>query len=169
MVKTSISFLTLIFLCAMTMSSYAAEQTGLIKANVIDMPATASAPIVNDGTTHPVLRLTQDKSQLIKLPQEAASVIVGNPSHVSVLLDTPDTLVVVPRMAGASHFSVVGKDGSIIMQRHVIVGAATENYVRIRRSCNANSRNCEAMSTYFCPDTCHVVEENLNGPSTRRR
>jgi Flp pilus assembly secretin CpaC len=147
------------------------DEPKLIEATVMDMPATtaASVPVYNDGTTHPILRLTQDKSEMIKLDQEAASVIVGNPNHVSVLLDTPDTLVVVPRAPGASHFSVIAEDGSVLMQRHVIVGAAKENYVRIRRSCNANSRNCQATSVYFCPDTCHEVQENLDGPSTRRR
>lgn len=159
------------FVLLMATPVMAQDEKVLIKADVMDMPVTtqAYAPIVSDGTTHPILNLTQDKSEMIKLNQKAASVIVGNPSHVSVLLDTPDTLIVVPRAPGASHFSVVGEDGAIIMQRHVIVGAAKENYVRIRRSCNANSRNCQETSTYFCPDTCHEIEENLNGPNTRRR
>lgn len=158
-------------LVVVTNATFAQDETKLIEAKVMDIPVTTSAsvPVYNDGTTHPILRLTQDKSEMLKLNQEAASVIVGNPSHISVLLDTPDTLVVVPRMQGASHFSVIAEDGSVLMQRHVIVGAAKENYVRIRRSCNANSRNCEEVSTYFCPDTCHEVEENLNGPNTRRR
>ncbi len=116
-----------------------------------------------------MMRMTQDKSELVKLTSEAASVIVGNPNHINVLLDTPDTLIVVPRAAGASHFTVMGKDGSIVMQRHVIVGAAKEKYVRIRRSCNATnagSANCQAISTYFCPDSCHEVQENTG--NTRR-
>lgn len=106
---------------------------------------------------------------MIKLEQKAASVIVGNPNHVSVLLDTPDTLVVVPRAPGASHFSVIGEDGKVLMQRHVVVGAAKENYVRIRRSCNANSNDCQEVSTYFCPDTCHEVQGNLTGVNASRR
>lgn len=158
----SLSFLTLFSFLVLT---------SLTSAQTMDMPATsaASAPIVSDGTTHPILNLTQDKSEMIKLGQEAASVIVGNPNHISVLLDTPDTLVIVPRAPGASHFSVIGEDGKVLMQRHVVVGAAKENYVRIRRSCNANSRDCEAVSTYFCPDTCHEVQENLAGATTSRR
>lgn len=110
--------------------------------------------------THPIMRLMPDKSQLVKLDRNAASVIVGNPNHISVMLDTPDTLVVVPRAPGASHFSVMGEDGSLIMQRHVVVGAAKERYVRIRRSCDTGDRNCQPTSTYFCPDMCHEVTEN---------
>ena len=127
---------------------------------VIDLPASQTEADASDDATHPILRLTQDKSEMVKLDKPAASVVVGNPNHVSVLLDTPDTLVVVPRALGASHFSVVAEDGSIIMQRHVIVGAAKEQYVRIRRSCGPRDRGCEPTSVYFCPDTCHEVQEN---------
>lgn len=139
-------------------------------STTLDMPSVSDDKSQGDFTgTYPNLRMTQDKSEMIKLNQEAASVIVGNPNHISVLLDTPDTLVVVPRAAGASHFTVMGKDGTILMQRHVIVGAPKEKYVRIRRSCNAatGGANCQAMSTYFCPDSCHEVQENT-GQRNRR-
>lgn len=110
--------------------------------------------------THPQLNLTEDKSEMIRLSEKAASVIVGNPNHISVLLDTPDTLIVVPRRSGASHFTVIGEDGKIIMERHVIVGAPTDKYVRIRRSCNGDDQNCQQTSVYYCPNTCHEVIEN---------
>lgn len=136
--------------------------------DTMDMPAVSATEDTEElNAAYPVMNLTQDKSEMIKLDQEAASVVVGNPNHISVLLDTPDTLIVVPRLAGASHFTVIGKDGSILMQRHVIVGAPKEKYVRIRRSCNSDDRNCQATSTYFCPDTCHEVQENTQGNSRR--
>ena len=122
--------------------------------------------------THPVLNLTPDKSELIKLDQDAASVVVGNPNHISVMLDTPDTLIVVPRAPGASYFTVMGKDGSILMQRHAVVGTASqksEEYVRIRRSCGPNSGNdCQQTSVYFCPDICHEVSLDQQASSRRR-
>lgn len=131
-------------------------------SSVIDMPNLSSNAARGLPMAYPTLNMTQDKSEMIKLTQEAASVVVGNPNHISVMLDTPDTLIVVPRKAGASHFSVIGKDGNILMQRHVIVGAPKENYVRIRRSCNAKSgAGCQKTSTYYCPGTCHEVQENL--------
>lgn len=129
--------------------------------DVMDMPTMTDTQV--ESMTHPILRITPDKSEMVKLQQEAASVIVGNPNHLSVLLDTPNTLVVVPRAEGASHFTVLGKDGSVLMQRHVIVGAAKENYVRIRRSCSPSDRGCQPTSVYFCPDMCHEVKENTQG------
>lgn len=134
----------------------------------LDMPAISAPLSATNAMTHPILSLTPDRSEMIKLNSEAASVIVGNPNHVSVMLDTPDTLIVVPRAEGASHFTVLGKDGSILMQRHVIVGAAKDQYVRIRRSCNANDRDCKPTSVYFCPDMCHEVQENSQTAPRRR-
>ena len=86
----------------------------------MDMPRQSSGTI---KTAHRLLNLTPDKSEMIQLEKEAASVIVGNPNHINVILDTPTTLIVVPREAGASHFSVIGKDGSILLERQVVVGA----------------------------------------------
>lgn len=110
-------------------------------------------------TTHPMLRLTPDKSEMVRLDRNAVSVIVGNPEHLSVLLDTPDMLVLVPRAPGATHFSVLDEEGEVVMQRHVIVASPKKDYVRIRRSCAnaAAGDDCRATSVYFCPDICHEV------------
>lgn len=157
-------FLTLaIGLLIVTLPTKAQAQAAISNdsAEIMDMPTMTETQV--ESMTHPILRITPDKSEMVKLDQEAASVIVGNPNHVSVLLDTPNTLVVVPRAEGASHFTVLGKDGSVLMQRHVIVGAAKDNYVRIRRSCGPADRGCQPTSVYFCPDMCHEVKENTQG------
>ncbi len=126
-----------------------------------------------DGETHPPLSVSPDKSELVRLDKEASSVIVGNPAHITVLLDSPKLAVVIPRASGATYFTMLDKDGNVIMQRHVIVGAAKKNYVRVRRSCaNApDTANCQATSVYFCPDMCHEIgsangEEDSDSAST---
>ena len=163
----SASFLTCLIVIAVSFSAFAQDNSQNKNGGVFDLPAgankdTSSADI---SSTHPILNLTPDKSELIKLDKDAASVIVGNPNHINVMLDTPNTIIVVPRSPGASYFTVVGKDGSIIMQRHAVVAGGSgdkENYIRIRRSCGTNTsgRSCETTSVYFCPDTCHEVSLN---------
>ena len=107
--------------------------------------------------THPMVRLTPEQSKIIKLSKDAVSVIVGNPAHLSVLLDTPRVLVLVPRIPGASHFTVLDSRGNVMMQRHVIVASPKEKYVRIRRSCRADAEGCLRTSVYYCPDICHDI------------
>lgn len=115
--------------------------------------------------THPPLRLTPDKSEIIRIPRAVGSVIIGNPTHLNILVDSTNMLVAVPRAPGASFFTVLDERGDIIMQRHVIVAAPTEKYVRIRRTCGENE--CQETSVYYCPDMCHeiLIPEESDGES----
>lgn len=160
-----------VFLIIMLSAPVNAQNQMRENGGIFDLPAHEKNDSGDGSMTHPILNLTPDKSELIKLNQEAASVIVGNPNHVNVMLDTPDTLVVIPRAPGASYFSVIGKDGTTVMQRHVVVSGSKENYVRIRRSCgnNTSGRPCEETSVYFCPDSCHEVSLSGSEGSGRRR
>ena len=118
-----------------------------------------------DGETHPALKMMPDKSELVRLDREAASVVVGNPTQIAVMLDSPRLAVVIPRASGATYFTVLDKDGNVIMQRHVIVAGPKKNYVRVRRSCaNAGEgAECQPTSVYFCPDMCHEVSTAAGG------
>ncbi len=108
-------------------------------------------------TTHTAIRLTPDKSEIIKLKTDASSIIVGNPMHLSILADTPRTLVLVPKAVGATHFSILDKQGNILMQRHVLVAGPTTDYIRIKKTCVDDDEGCVATSVYYCPDICHEI------------
>lgn len=116
-------------------------------------------PYVNeDEATHPPMRLTPDKSELIRLDTEAGTVIIGNPAHLSVMAESAKTLVLIPKEIGATYLLIMDRKGETLMQRHVIVGSPKEKYVRIRKSC-ANSKDdaCQATQVYYCPDMCHEI------------
>jgi hypothetical protein len=111
-----------------------------------------------DYQTHPPIRLTPDKSELVRLDREAMTIIVGNPLHLSVLADNPKTLIMVGRAPGATHFMALDAKGEVIMQRHAIVASPKEKYVRIRSSCaTSGNANCQTTRVYYCPDMCHEV------------
>lgn len=109
--------------------------------------------------THPMMRLTPEKSEIINLETDVKSLIVGNPMHLNIVMDNTRRLVLIPRTPGATHFTVLDDTGKIIMQRHVIVSGPNEKFVRIRRSCAmAQGGNCEDTSMYYCPGgMCHPV------------
>lgn len=129
-----------------------------------------SSAVEDVDTTHPILRLTPDKTEMVPLDRDAQSVIIGNPDHASVLIENPRLLLFVPRNPGATHVTILDKDGAIVMQRHVVVSAPREKYVRIRRSCANASRqgNCQPISVYYCPDMCHEVSVDANSSGPRR-
>lgn len=110
--------------------------------------------------THPSIHMTPDKSLIVRLNQDAGSLIVGNPAHVSVLMDSPNLLVLVPKEPGATFFTVLDENGKVIMQRHVVVASPTDKYIRVRRSCANAEDACTQMSVYYCPGICHEIHVN---------
>ncbi len=141
-----------------------AQETGSIP--VIDVIAaqnldTETIETELNASTHPPIRLTPDKSELVKLDQDAVSIIVGNPAHLSILADTAKTLVLVPKAPGATYFTILDIDGNVIMQRHAIVASPKKQYVRVRKSCaKSGDDNCQATQVFYCPDMCHEIAQN---------
>lgn len=125
------------------------------------MPPQTTDTMVNIDETHPALKMTPDKSEIVNLDSPASSIIVGNPQHVSVAMDSAQRLIVTPLAPGATYMSVLDSNGSIIMQRHILVAAPKKQYLRIRRSCNTAAEGCEPTSVYYCPEgLCHQVSIN---------
>jgi hypothetical protein len=116
---------------------------------------------IHAGQKTPVdlLRLTPDKSEFIPMPRPISRVIVGNEAHLSVVPDGDSAVVLIGRAPGSTYFTVLDDKGDVVYERHVIVAAPEENYIRIRRSCalSDGGQPCEPMSVYYCPDMCHEV------------
>lgn len=156
-------FFTLAFgLCALLASAPVHAEKSIvdvISAATTEPSKETSEPLVE---TDPPLLLTPDRSEIVRLKSDAASVVVGNPDHISVLAESPTLLVVVPKATGASYFTILDNDGDIIMQRHVIVGSPKDDYVRVKKTCQkssdkGNSSACKPTNIYYCPDMCHNV------------
>jgi hypothetical protein len=77
--------------------------------------------------------------------------------------DTNRALILIPKKPGSTYFKALDINGKVIMQRHIIVGVAKKDYVRIRRTCAPNDANCNEFSVYYCPDMCHEVNVAQNG------
>ncbi|MCD8497016.1 MAG: pilus assembly protein N-terminal domain-containing protein [Alphaproteobacteria bacterium] len=119
--------------------------------------------------THPPLKLSPDKSEIVTLPDDAGTIVLGNPAHLNILADSSKRLIVVPKMPGASYFTVLDKLGNVIMQRHVLVAPPKEKYVRVRKTCYGDSleAGCQATQTYYCPDICHEVASGYSSDESK--
>jgi hypothetical protein len=96
---------------------------------------------------------------LIDLADDAASVIVGNPAHASVILDNPRRMIVNAGMPGMTNIIVLNKAGKVIFNSPVISGAPTGDLIRIQNACINGGENCEANKIYYCAEgqRCHSV------------
>lgn len=120
---------------------------------------------------YPLLRLTPDKIEILKLEKDAVNVIVGNQKHLVAMMETSRQVLLVPRTPGATHLQVLDARGNTIMERSVIVASPKQDYVRVRRACkNDTTGNCTEFSVFYCPDMCHSVhvtqDQQGNAPAT---
>lgn len=159
----SLSFLRLLALFLILSAPALAQQgNGGSASPPVDVLSATSLPAdaapYDNQPTHPAINLTPDKSELVRLDRDAGTVIVGNPLHLSVLMDSEKGVVLVGKAPGATYFTVLDDSGNVIMQRHVIVAAPKEHYIRVRRSCAGTDKgNCQETSVFYCPDMCHNV------------
>ncbi len=126
--------------------------------DILPQMTSSNSQQISGEATHQAIKLTPDKSELIRLDRDAASIIVGNPAHINVIADSPRTLIIVPREPGATHFTILDKNSQTIMQRHVIVASPTKDYIRIKRTCANDAKNCQNTSVFYCPDMCHEIK-----------
>lgn len=111
----------------------------------------------SDSLVSEPLRLTMDRSQILHLDRPAASIIVGNPAHIGVMVDNAKTLIVAPRAPGATFLTVLDANKNVILQQHVIVASPNAQYMRIRKTCGGDAKSCEPMTAYYCPDMCYAI------------
>ena len=114
---------------------------------------------IDRADTDPPLKLTPDRSELVRLPTDAGAIIIGNPDHVSILADSAKTLIFIPKAPGSTYVTILDMDGNLIMQRHILVASPKpeEKYVRIRRTCAGAEDGCQETQIYYCPDMCHQI------------
>lgn len=132
-----------------------------LKVSQDDLQAAEELPALTaeDAAEIPPLRISPDKPEIIKLDRDAVNVLVGSEQTLRAVPDTNRTIILIPKQPGATFVKVTDADGKIIMQRHVIVGAPEKSskYIRIRRVCAEDAKNCKQFSVYYCPDICHEV------------
>ena len=118
---------------------------------------TAAAQNAVQSLDPDAIRLTPDRVKVLKLKKNAVSVVVTNPAHAVALLDSPRTVILMPRSPGTTSLVILDRNGEALLERNIIVSAAQNKYVRIRRICADNARDCAREAYYYCPDGCFEI------------
>lgn len=126
---------------------------------------------VDKSTTKPInhrltrrddtIYLTPKESKIMDLDQSVGSVIVANPAHASVFLDTPQKVIILPQQPGATDFTLLNQAGNEILTRTIVVTERDTPLIRVRQICSGD--DCVGDTVYYCPDICHVVAPTGGG------
>lgn len=115
----------------------------MVGASLLGLAASAATAQAND----PIYQVDLNKTQILRLPSAAGSVVIGNPMIADVSLHSPTTILVVGRGFGETNLIILDQAGHTMVDANIQVTSVTpSNGVRLF---NAKSRE-----TYSCAPYC---------------
>jgi Flp pilus assembly secretin CpaC len=110
-------------------------------AMALFLTATASAVRADDTV---VVHL--DEARVIKLPDRATTVVVGNPLIADLSVQPGGLAVITGKSYGATNFVIMDKSGAVLIEHTVEVQGPTDKIVVVYRGIN--------RATYSCTPEC---------------
>ena len=110
-------------------------------AMALFLTATASAVRADDTI---VVHL--DEARVIKLPDRATTVVVGNPLIADLSVQSGGLAVITGKSYGATNFLIMDKSGAVLTEHTVEVQGPTDKIVVVYRGIN--------RATYSCTPEC---------------
>lgn len=83
-----------------------------------------------------------DQATMLRLEQSAAEIVIGNPSIADVSVQSDDTLVLTGKSFGETNLIVIGKKGSVLINRRVVVQEPEQGYVTLFRGAKRETLHC---------------------------
>lgn len=107
----------------------------------------AAAPVGAAETLHVVL----DKTNLLRLGEAAATVLVGSPEIAEVTVESPKLLVLVGRKTGETNLTVLNRKGDPIASFNLLVVPEGDRHVTVHRGAGG-------VATFSCDPRCVGVK-----------
>jgi hypothetical protein len=117
-------------------------------------PATAQpAPEQNKSDT---VIVTVDQAKVVKLPEKAQTVIVGNPGIADVSVQKNGVMVVTGKSFGVTNLIALDASGGLLAESLVRVRAASDSILTVQRGLERESYSC----TPTCQPTAQLGDAN---------
>ncbi|MGC4024496.1 MAG: pilus assembly protein N-terminal domain-containing protein [Mesorhizobium sp.] len=91
------------------------------------------------------IEVETNQARIVKLPQAADTVIVGNPDIADVAVQDDKTIVLTGKAFGVTNLVVLAKDGSAIVDQQVTVSRQTVSTLRVYRRAAVQTLSCTPM------------------------
>src|ERR1700712_3304889 len=106
---------------------------------ILLVPASAFAAPPPTGGPIPV---NLDQAKLIKVPERAASIIIGNPLVADITLQPGGVIIVTGKSYGATNFVAMDRNGEVLVDRIILVESAADPVVTVYRGIERETWSC---------------------------
>jgi hypothetical protein len=113
-------------------------QAGLAQAQT--RPASAVPPA---GESRPeTVTVTVDHAKVMRLPEKAQTVIIGNPAIADVTVQRNGVMIVTGKSFGVTNLIALDAGGTLLAESLVRVGAARDSILTVQRGLERESYSC---------------------------
>jgi hypothetical protein len=106
---------------------------------ILLVPASAFAAPVSTGGP---IAVNMDQAKLIRLPERAATIVIGNPLVADITLQPGGTIIVTGKSYGATNFVAMDRNGEVLLERIILVEGAADPIVTVYRGIERESYSC---------------------------
>ena len=132
-----------------------------MRASIIMMFAIAGAsPVLAQDLTQDKklpIDVVVDQAKLVKVPEQVATIVVGNPLIADVALQPGGTMVVTGKGYGTTNLIVMDRSGAILEERTILVEGSSHRLVTVFRGID--------RETYSCTPVCQRRVTLGDGPT----
>jgi hypothetical protein len=83
-----------------------------------------------------------DQARLLRLPEPAASIIIGNPSIAEISMHSPELLIVTGKTFGVTNLIVMDNAGRVILSERLMVKGDDQKVVSVVKGTLTQTYNC---------------------------
>jgi Flp pilus assembly secretin CpaC len=106
---------------------------------ILLVPASAFAAPAPTGGIIPV---NIDQAKLIRLPERAATIVIGNPLVADITLQPGGVIIVTGKSYGATNFVAMDRNGEVLLDRIILVESPADRIVTVYRGIERESYSC---------------------------
>jgi len=106
---------------------------------ILLVPAFAfAAPVPTGGP----IAVNIDQAKLIRLPDRAATIVIGNPLVADITLQPGSIIIVTGKSYGATNFVAMDRNGEVLLERIILVQGAADPVVTVYRGIERETWSC---------------------------
>jgi hypothetical protein len=97
---------------------------------------------VTQAMAEPPISVRLDEARLIKLPDRAATIVIGDPLIADLSIQPGNLAVITGKGYGATNVVILDRGGAVLMERFVEVKGPPDRTVFVYRGVNRNTYSC---------------------------
>jgi Flp pilus assembly secretin CpaC len=98
--------------------------------------------VVRPAAATETLAVEVDQASIMKLPDQVATIVVGNPLIADVVLQSGGLVVVTGKAYGATNVVLLDRAGKVLMERAIEVRSTRDNVVFVYRGIERETYSC---------------------------